>query len=116
MLSNRKTMKTCQIINSSLMSAAAFFFAATTPAANAQSSESVPSNQGQSLPSKSSEGFLTRLSNAFGEEFNSPAFSPAPPGTPASSSARRIGPQPFDSPPYPTGDSQIAGAPNSITD
>jgi hypothetical protein len=64
---------------------------------------------------KSKEGFLKRINEAFGEQFATPAYAPpdtnAPPGP-----VRRIGPPPFDSPPFPTGDWQLGGGPNVIGD
>src|ERR1019366_2167012 len=48
------------------------------------------------------QGFLQRLGAAEAEQNASPAFTPAPPPPPGTPPARRIGPQPFDAPPYPT--------------
>jgi hypothetical protein len=65
---------------------------------------------------KAGEGIFSRLIEAESEQFDTPAFTPALPSAAPSAPARRIGPQPFDSPPYPDGDWQLGGGPNVIGD
>jgi Putative beta-barrel porin-2, OmpL-like. bbp2 len=64
---------------------------------------------------KAKEGFLRRLNEAYAEQFASPAYSPPDTNAPPAP-VRRIGPTPFDSPPYPDMDWQIGGGPNVIGD
>ncbi|HLH52166.1 MAG TPA: outer membrane beta-barrel protein [Verrucomicrobiae bacterium] len=64
---------------------------------------------------KAKEGFLKRLNEAYGEQFATPAYSPPDTNAPPAP-VRRIGPPPFDSPPFPTGDWQLGGGPNVIGD
>jgi len=53
--------------------------------------------------------FGHRLLDAFAQDFQTPAYTS--PGPDASPPPRRISPAPFDSPPFPSGDWQIGGAP-----
>ena len=64
---------------------------------------------------KADEGVFRRLNEAFIEQSATPVFTPPKPGD-APAPARRIGPTPFDGPPYPTGDWQIGDGPNVIGD
>jgi hypothetical protein len=64
---------------------------------------------------KEKMGFLKRLNEAFMEQMATPAFSPPDTNAPPAP-VRRIGPPPFDGPPYPTQEWQIGGGPNVIGD
>ena len=81
--------------------------AAATPVTNAPPA--------QPYGKKTNEGVFRRLNEAFSEQNATPVFIPPKPGD-APSPTRRIGPPPFDGPPYPTGDWQIGGGPNVIGD
>jgi hypothetical protein len=59
-------------------------------------------------------GFWKRLDLAEIEQAGTPSNPPPDTNNPAP--ARRIGPPPFDSPPYPDGDWQLGGGPNVIGD
>ena len=63
---------------------------------------------------KANVGFFRRLNEAFMEQIGMPCYSPPDPNNPGP--ARRIGPPPFDAPPYADGDWQIGGGPNVIGD
>src|SRR5208283_1203341 len=64
---------------------------------------------------KEKVGFLRRLNEAFMEQAGTPAYAPPDTNAPPAPT-RRIGPPPFDSPPYPDGDWQLGGGPNVIGD
>jgi hypothetical protein len=63
---------------------------------------------------RAKEHFWKRFEQAELDQSGSPAYSPPDTNNPAP--ARRIGPTPFDSPPYPDGDWQLGGGPNVIGD
>jgi hypothetical protein len=78
---------------------------------------------------KANEGWWQRLNEAFIEQSATTGITNCPPGTPVPTSkdaktvtppepapTRRIGPPPFDSPPYPTQEWQLGGGPNIIGD
>jgi len=85
----------------------------TTNAPAATSSTNAPA--AQPYGKKPKESFFRRLNEAYGEQNGTPVFAapdtnaPAPP-------MRRIGPPPFDGPPYPTQEWQLGGGPNVIGD
>src|SRR5580658_9615260 len=80
---------------------------AATPSTNAPAAQ--PYGKKANLP------FWQRLNEAYGEQMATPAYSP--PGTNAPPSpTRRIGPTPFDAPPYADADWQIGGGPQVIGD
>ncbi|SPE60552.1 conserved exported hypothetical protein [Verrucomicrobia bacterium] len=62
---------------------------------------------GTPIGTKANEGFWKRLDDALREQLGTPAFTPAPPGSPPPD--RRGNLAPFDSPPYPNGEWQIGG-------
>jgi len=64
---------------------------------------------------KANVSFLRRLNEAFREQMATPVFTPPDTNAPPSP-VRRIGPPPFDGPPYPDQDWQIGGGPNVIGD
>jgi hypothetical protein len=64
---------------------------------------------------KTKESFLRRFNEAEMEQFAAPACPPPDTNAPPAP-VRRIGPPPFDSPPYPDGDWQLGGGPNVIGD
>lgn len=64
---------------------------------------------------KPNVGFFARFNQAFAEQVGQPCYAPPDTNAPPAPT-RRIGPQPFDSPPYPDGDWQIGGGPNVIGD
>ncbi len=64
---------------------------------------------------KANEGFFRRLNEAYAEQNAASCCPPADTNAPAAP-VRRIGPAPFDSPPYPTAEWQLGGGPNIIGD
>jgi hypothetical protein len=86
-------------------------------AAQAQSVTNAPAGTNapaaQPYGKKTKVGFLKRLNEAFFEQFATPVYTAPDTNAPPS---RRIGPPPFDSPPYPDGDWQLGGGPNVIGD
>ena len=83
------------------------------PTTNAPASTNAPA--AQPYGKKTNESFLRRMNEAFMEQMAVPAYSPPDTNAPAAP-VRRIGPPPFDSPPYPDQDWQIGGGPNVIGD
>jgi hypothetical protein len=85
--------------------------------ATADTTNGAPATNAPTLPygKRANQGFWKRLDQAeleqAGTASNPPPDTNAPPAPP-----RRIGPQPFDSPPYPDGDWQLGGGPNVIGD
>src|SRR5580658_4646947 len=63
---------------------------------------------------RAKEGFWKRFDQAEIEQAGTPSNPPPDTNNPAPT--RRIGPPPFDSPPYPDGDWQLGGGPNVIGD
>ena len=84
---------------------------AATPAA-------APAAQPPHYGAKARDGFFERLMKDEIEQLNTPAYTPPAPTVPgaAPDATRRIGPAPFDSPPYPDQDWQLGGGPNVIGD
>jgi hypothetical protein len=85
--------------------------ATTAPATTTAATAPAPQPYGK----KVNENFLQRLNEAFMEQSAAPAYTPPDPNAPPGPT-RRIGPTPFDSPPYPDMDWQIGGGPQVIGD
>jgi hypothetical protein len=84
-----------------LLAAGALALAATTASAQTESAGSGPAPN----------SIFARLWDAFGKDWNTPAYTPPDTTAPPAPVTRRGLPQPFDSPPFPTGDWQIGGTP-----
>ena len=74
-----------------------------------------PAPAAQPYGKKVNELWWKRLNEAFAEQSATQCFVPPKPGDPPAPE-RRIGPTPFDSPPFPDQDWQIGGGPNVIGD
>ena len=74
-----------------------------------------PAAAAQPYGKKADKGFFKRLNEAYAEQNGTAVYTAPKPGDPPPT-PRRIGPQPFDGPPFPTGDWQIGGGPNVIGD
>ena len=101
---------TIALVALGLVSVASVAQADTTT--NAPASTNAPA---QPYGKKVNEGIFRRLNEAFGEQSAMPIFVPPDTNAPPAP-VRRIGPTPFDGPPYPTAEWQIGGGPNIIGD
>lgn len=104
-------------LNRWTMALAALGLVSVTAVAQADSGTNAPvTTNAPALPygKKADEGPFRRLNEAFVEQSATPAYSPPDTNNPAP--VRRIGPPPFDAPPFPDGDWQIGGGPNVIGD
>jgi hypothetical protein len=90
-----------------------------TQSADSKTATNAAAATTQPYGKKADKHFGERLAGAEAGQNATPVFTPLPPaipGAPASPATRRIGDQPFDGPPFPTGDWQIGGGPNVIGD
>jgi hypothetical protein len=90
-------------------------FATTAGAADATTATNAPAPAAQPYGKKPKENFFRRFNEAFMEQSGTAVFTPPDTNAPAGP-VRRIGPPPFDGPPYPTQEWQLGGGPNVIGD
>src|SRR5580658_9680120 len=95
------------------LAAAGLVSLATAQHAHAQAATNAPAPP--PYGKRANEGFWKRFDEANVEQAGTPSNPPPDTNAPAAP-VRRIGPAPFDSPPYPDPDWQIGGGPNVIGD